>query len=86
MDVDFGVEVSRPFEPAGEVYDTATPSGMVAMAVHIGPYDRMKETHDVIHAWSTANNREFAGQSWEIYGDWIDDQSKLETTIFYLLK
>ena len=86
MDVDFGVEVTRTFEPAGEVYATETPSGEVAMAVHIGPYDRMKETHDAIHAWRAANNRTFAGKSWEIYGDWSDDPSKLETTIVYLLE
>src|SRR5215470_6889908 len=69
MDVDFGVEVSRAFESAGEVYATETPAGMVAVAVHVGPYERMKETHDAIHAWREANQREFAGMSWEIYGD-----------------
>jgi effector-binding domain-containing protein len=86
MDVDFGVEVSRAFESAGEVYATETPAGMVAVAVHVGAYDRMKETHDAMHAWREANNRSFAGKSWEIYGDWSDDPSKLETTIMYLLK
>src|SRR5580765_2486710 len=30
MDVDFGVEVSRAFESAGEVYATETPAGMAA--------------------------------------------------------
>jgi len=35
--------------------------------------DRMKEGHDAIHAWRAANNRAFAGTSWEIYGDWSDD-------------
>jgi DNA gyrase inhibitor GyrI len=86
MDVDFGVEVTRAFEPAGEVYVTETPAGMVAVAVHVGAYERMKETHDAIHAWREANHRAFAGKSWEIYGDWSDDPSKLETTIMYLLK
>jgi hypothetical protein len=32
MDVDFGVEVNRAFECAGEVYATETPAGMMAMA------------------------------------------------------
>src|SRR5215475_12981792 len=50
MDVYFGVEVTRAFEAAGEVYATGTPAGMVAVAVHIGPYDRIKEAHDAIHA------------------------------------
>ena len=86
MDVDFGVEVTRPFEPAGEVYATETPAGLVASAVHVGPYDRMKETYDAIQAWRETNNRVFAGKSWEVYGDWSDDASKLETTIVYLLK
>jgi hypothetical protein len=26
-----------------------------------------------------------AGRSWEIYGDWSDDPSRLETTAAYLL-
>ena len=86
MDVDFGVEVSRAVGSAGEVYATETPAGMVAVAVHLGAYDRMKETHDAIHGWREANNRAFAGKSWEIYSDCSDDPSKLETTIMYLLK
>jgi effector-binding domain-containing protein len=86
MDVDFGVEVTRAFESAGEVYATETPSGSVAVAVHVGAYHRMKETHDAIHAWRQASGQTFAGKSWEIYGDWSDDPSKLETTIMYLLK
>jgi effector-binding domain-containing protein len=86
MDVDFGVEVTRAFESAGEVYATETPSGRVAVAVHLGAYHRMKETHDAIHAWRQASGQAFAGKSWEIYGDWSDDPSKLETTIMYLLK
>lgn len=61
------------------------PAGQVAVAVHVGGYDRIKETPDAIHVWREANNRSFAGQSWEIYGDWSDDPSKLETTIMYLL-
>lgn len=86
MDVDFGVEVVREFEPEGEVHAVETPAGEVAVAVHLGPYDRMKETHDAIHAWRVENHREFAGKSWEIYGDPSDDPSKNETTIVYLLK
>jgi effector-binding domain-containing protein len=85
MDVDFGVEVSRAFESAGEVFAAETPAGMVVVAVHRGAYERMKETHDAIHAWAVANNRAFAGQSWEIYGDSSDDPSRLETTIMYRL-
>jgi effector-binding domain-containing protein len=54
--------------------------------VHIGPYDRLGQTHDAIHAFAAANDRTFAGKSWEIYGDWNDDPAKLETTVMYLLR
>src|SRR5580658_6920561 len=36
MDVDFGVEVKRAFERAGEVYATATPAGEAARRKQIG--------------------------------------------------
>jgi effector-binding domain-containing protein len=85
MDVDFGVQVTRSFPTEGEVFATETPVGKVASALHIGPYERLGETHDAIHAWAAANKITFAGQSWEIYGDWSDDPAKLETYVAYLL-
>jgi effector-binding domain-containing protein len=85
MVVDFGVEVVREFAPSGDVKPVKTPAGEVAAATHIGPYDRLGQTHDAIHAWAAAGHRSFAGTSWEIYGDWSDDPSKLETTVMYLL-
>jgi effector-binding domain-containing protein len=85
MDVDFGVEITQSFEQSGEVHFTETPGGKVAVAVHIGPYDRLSDTHQAIHTWAAANSLTFAGKSWEIYGDWTEDTSKLETRIEYLL-
>ena len=83
---DFGVEVTRTFETAGEVYATETPEGEAAIAVHRGPYHRMSETHSAIHRWMAANGRESGGQSWEIYGDPAPDPADTETTVVYLLK
>ena len=85
MVVDFGVEVTRPFAQSGEVVSTGTPSGRVASALHTGPYERLAETHQAIHAWAAANDATFAGKSWEIYGDPTDDPAKLETHVEYLL-
>ena len=85
MNVDFGVEVSRSFSPSGEVYETNTPAGEAAIAVHRGGYDQLHGTHDAIHQWAKSHDRSFAGSSWEIYGDPSDDPSKNETTIVYLL-
>jgi len=86
MDVDFGVEIVRAFEPEGDVRAAETPAGEVATATHVGAYDQIHRAHDAIHAWRAQQNRTFAGLSWEIYGDWSDDPSKLETTVCYLLE
>jgi hypothetical protein len=83
---DFGVEVTRTFETTGEVYATETPGGEAAVAVHRGPYDRMHEAYDAIGKWMATNQRESAGQSWEIYGDPTPDPAHTETTVVHLLK
>ena len=85
MNVDFGVQVTRAFERSGEVFSAETPTGKVATALHIGPYERLGDTHKLIHAWAASNNTSFAGKSWEIYGDWAEDAAKLETRVEYLL-
>ena len=85
MDIDFGVQVARPFEPQGNVRCIETPAGEVAMTVHVGPYDQLRGAHDAIQAWCAANKRTIAHASWETYGDWIEDAARLETTIRYLL-
>src|SRR5262244_3935061 len=46
MEVDFGVEVVRSFESQGEVVLAHTPSGRVATALHVGPYEQLRATHD----------------------------------------
>ena len=83
---DFGVEVTRTFETAGEVYATETPAGEAAVAFHKGPYDRMHEVHSAITKWMAANGRASAGHSWEIYGDPTPDPASTETTLVHLLK
>jgi effector-binding domain-containing protein len=83
---DFGVEVTRTFETAGEVYATETPGGEVAVAVHRGPYNRMNEAYDAIKKWMAAMGRESAGLAWEVYGDPTPDPADTETTVVQLLK
>ena len=83
---DFGVEVTRTFETAGEVYATETPMGEAVVAVHRGPYSRMKEAYNAIEEWMAVNRRESAGCAWEIYGDPAPDPAATETTVVHLLK
>ena len=83
---DFGVEVTRTFETAGEVYAIETPGGEAVVAVHRGPYNRMSEAYNTIEKWMAANRKESAGHSWEIYGDPTPHLADMETTIVYLLQ
>jgi effector-binding domain-containing protein len=85
MDVDFGVEVTGVFDGEGEVRHTETPSGRVVSTHHIGPYDELGQAHDAINAWSLANGRALGDASWEIYGDWNEDPTRLEVQVVYLL-
>jgi effector-binding domain-containing protein len=83
---EFGVEVTRAFETAGEVYATETPGGEAVVAVYRGPYNRMDEAYSAIEKWMEANHRDSAGCSWEIYGDPTPDPANTETTVVHLLK
>ncbi len=85
MNADFGVEVTREFAGSGEVRPVSTPSGEVAVVRHLGPYDGLAQAHAAIRAWAKESGRAFAGTSWEIYGDWTDDPTKIETAVMYLL-
>jgi effector-binding domain-containing protein len=85
MNIDFGVQVAHRFEPVGAVRCVETSAGEVARTVHVGPYDRLGDAHNAIHAWCAAHNRKIAQASWETYGHWNPDPAQLETTISYLL-
>jgi effector-binding domain-containing protein len=86
MPIDFGVEVTRRFEAEGEVRCIETPAGEAAVVRHRGPYGGLREAHAALHAWCAANGRKIGAYSLEVYGDWSDDPSRLETTIQYLLR
>ena len=85
MVVDFGVQVSRPFQDAGEVICTETPAGEVAITTHVGSYGKLAAAHGAINSWRAATGRAFGACSWEIYSDWTNDEAKLETQLAYLL-
>ena len=89
MPIDFGVEVASSFAGSipdtGEVACITTPHGEAAQVVHRGPYNQMRVAHEALHHWCATNKRRIGMHSLEIYGDWLDDPMKLETTIQYML-
>jgi len=86
MEVDFGVEVSRPFTGDGNVVLTQTPGGEVASTVHVGRPHEIGRANAAIEAWCAANERSLAGVSWEVYGDPAPDGGAFEIRVFYLLR
>src|SRR5206468_3811315 len=87
-DIEVGVRVARPFSevsPAG-VHCSSLPAGRVVSAVHVGPYDQMGRTYDALLAFARDGGHEIRGPSWEIYGDWSDDPSKVETEICFVVE
>ena len=85
-DVEVGVLVSEPFAPEGRVVASELPGGEVARAIHRGDYARLGVTHDAVRDLLAAHGRRPAGPRWEIYGHWVEDPSKLETEVFWLLR
>ena len=85
LEVDFGVEVTRHFQAQAPIACVETPAGRAAVIVHRGAYGGMAAAHTALHRWCSDNGETIGRCSWKIYGDHNDDQSKLETSIFYLL-
>ena len=85
MEVDFGVEVTGPFEPEGEVGFAHTPAGQAATTRYVGPVENLSDVTAGIEAWCRARGRALGGAWWEIYGDPGDDPDVLDLQVFYLL-
>lgn len=85
MDIDFGIEVSKPFSGAGGVICTETPGGQVATAVHLGALTSLPQTHMAIHQWCAANGHAIGGFSWETY-EWGAGPDPITTEVRYLLR
>ena len=86
LDVAFGVGVTAPFSAAGAVEPSALPVGEVATTTHWGSYAALGAAHAAIDEWCRRHGRRRAGPSWEVYGHWTDDESRLRTDVFYLLE
>jgi len=84
-DVEIGVQVSEPFSPSGRVRLSATPPGLVAHTVHVGPYRTLGAAHDAVVRQCKAAGRTLTTVRWEVYGDWTDREDLLQTEVFYLL-
>lgn len=86
LDVAFGVGVTAPFATVAAVEPTPLPVGEVATTTHWGSYAKLGAAHHAVTEWCRSNGRKQAGASWEVYGHWTEDESRLRTDVFYLLE
>jgi len=81
-----GFPVSGAFAETQSVKCFTLAAGEAAHVTHIGPYSELHRTYARLDAWCKERGLPLGGQSWELYGDWHDDPSKLETGIYYRIK
>jgi effector-binding domain-containing protein len=90
FNLEVGVELDAPFAGHDEVVGSAIPSGTVATAMHLGPYNRLPEALQAIRRWCAQHGHTLAGPNWDIYDHWKDewcaDPTQIRTEVFYLVK
>ena len=85
MTIDVGVQVESALPGNGGVVPVTSPGGLVATTVHLGPYDKLGDASSALHEFYRTHDHPIAGPTWEEYGDWSDDPSKLRTDVFVLV-
>jgi effector-binding domain-containing protein len=85
LDIEFGVGITAPLVPVGDVRPVELPIGEVAMTTHRGAYTGLGAAHRAVQTWCRAHSRVPAGPRWEVYGHWIEGEPP-RTDIYYLLQ
>jgi effector-binding domain-containing protein len=81
-----GFPVSVPFLDSALVKCVEFSPGRAAHAIHIGSYNSLHVTYRILTEWCLKEGVQLSGESWEIYGDWNDDPSKLKTDLYLGLR
>jgi len=85
LEMTVGVEVLGEFVDTGGVSRTTTPGGVAAVATHWGDYAKLGQAYEAIEQWCGETGRSGAGVTWEVYGDWDDNPTKVRTDVYVLL-
>lgn len=65
--IEAGLPIAAPAQGEGNIVASELPGGDVAVAVHVGPYDRLAETHGVVTKWLDEHQLGTRGAPWEVY-------------------
>ena len=52
------------------------------VVIIVDSYANLHRTYAALNSWCSQHALALTGQSWEVYGDWTEDPSKLETGLF----
>jgi AraC family transcriptional regulator len=88
MTMEAGMPVASPCAGEGDVLADTLPGGLVATAIHEGPYDLLSDAHEAIQAWIEQQGLKQAGAPWESFvtdpGEYPDPKD-WKTEIFWPL-
>ena len=96
VDVEIGIPVDRPLPNVralaeaeeGEMAAGELPGGPAAIIVHLGSYDGLAQTYDLLHDWIHEQGRDEGPAPWESYVDdptEVEDVSQLRTEVCWTL-
>jgi effector-binding domain-containing protein len=80
-----GFPVSESFDSSSLVRCLELGAAKAAHTRHRGPYSSLPRAHVELNKWCTRQSLIRGEFSWEKYGDWHDDPSKLVTDIYIRL-
>ncbi|TAH35198.1 MAG: hypothetical protein EYC70_13245 [Planctomycetota bacterium] len=85
IDLEAGIPVSGKFDGNGRVKLSSLPGGEVVSGMHVGPYEELSRTHELLAQWVAAEGLTPQGGPWEVY--WTDpglerDPAKWRTELF----
>ena len=67
MTMETGTPLAAPAPGVGEIEAITLPGGPAAVAVHMGPYDKLQETYAAMERWMQQQGVRAAGAPWESY-------------------
>ena len=67
MTMEVGTPLATPAAGVGDIEAITLPGGPAAVAVHMGPYDKLQETYAAIERWMQQQGVKPGGSPWESY-------------------
>ena len=89
VDLEIGIPVSEPIEPAGRVMAAIIPGGLVAATVHAGRYEEVAPAYRALGEWVQEHGHETAGPPREVYlvgPEQVRDPGALRTEVLWPIK